>query len=279
MQDVLLTNVKFLSICIKSSINKRKRIYYSHIILYIRKSEAFILDIMTKEKTELTLLRAQKLFEDGADLPLARELLQQVFDRGFELIRVDPGAQCLLDGAYSLLRRIRTSSKPGRGNGKRYELYPFAQSVVFCADILSAGTKSLILNFSEADGFVSLPEDDFALALSGIIANAFSYSDSDCVEIGLFKRRKSFVFSVKSEGFFSPDSFLTPQFYGRSLDFAHRLLLSFGGRMLLVGEEGFGNVVLELPFAPVGLPVTAARTAEELLYDRLSPVYIAFCGH
>ena len=219
----------------------------------------------------------KEYFKNGQE-KRARELLQELFNSLFDAVRIYPEAGGILDGAYALLRKIKTSNEAKSDFGKRYEVCELVRSAVFCAELLSFGEKCLLFDFQPENGFTNIPQCDFTLAFSGVLANAISYSKGETVIIKKRNCGSSFLLSVKNRGAFSPDSFYKALASNGKLGFANRLLKHNGGGLFLCSDAESTEIIMQIPKADFRLPRTAAPSAEELLYDRLSAVYVAFCG-
>lgn len=222
--------------------------------------------------------RAREEFLINKNPAAARSLLQEVFDEGLTMLNVNPGLSDVLDGAYSLLRKIRCSNNSGIEYKKKYDLFSLAEDTVFCAELLIR-ERSFLFGSDGAEGFVSVEPRSLAFALSGVIANAVRFSDSDCIAVSQRRSSGSFLISVSAEGNFNVDRFYKAIVSDGSLGFANRLLRANAGGLFLSNGRNTQSVIMKIPSARADLPSVFPLSVEDLLYDRLSEVYTAFCGH
>ena len=210
----------------------------------------------------------------------AREELQGIFDYCFDAYLADASFKKVLDRAYSLLRRIENAAEPSLPQGYRYDLCYALEDMIFSANIvLSESGSEIQLECEEAKTFVNLDLKSFSYVILCLLANAVSYSDGKKTAVKLTVFDGFAGISVTSRGHFDSEVFQRAVGSDSSLGFVGRFMNSAGGSLVMTDGDGTVTVALKIPIADRNLPCTLPISVDELLYDRLSVLYIAFCGH
>lgn len=214
------------------------------------------------------------------DANAAREALQELFTVCFEAYKFSASFGRVLERAYSLLRRIENSSAANPPSAYRYDVVFTVEDLIFCADIITAQTKkcfSFDCDFECA--YISLDIKSFSLAFLELLSNAVSYSTGSEIRVKLSLFDGFVGISVSNSGFFCAEKFQKAVCSDGSLGFINRMLNKAGGSLVMTNGEDTTTLALKIPTADDSLPCTLPFAVDDLLYDRLSVLYIAFFGH
>ena len=218
-------------------------------------------------------------YSQTLDSAAAREALQGLFDAGFDMMCRGKDCRNTLDGAYTFLRKLRNAAEPKCCNSFRYDAALLTENLIFAAEILSVqGDVKFGFECDFFGKYISLPQDDFSFAFLNILANCAVYSRDGYASVTLRESNNCLLIKIGSRSFFDCREFYTAVSSHGSIGFAYRLFRKNGGNMFLAGDLKNTAICIVLPFAQGGR-ISEITTAENLLCDRLSPAYIAFCGH
>lgn len=226
------------------------------------------------------LSRIKSNFRISGDRAAAREALQNVFDICFLRALCDEAYTEIIEKAFSVLRETENSVMPQGFNKYRFDAVSAVENLCFGADVLSFDKdQGVIFHSFNNTIYICADMKGFLFSVSNLIANAIKYSVSGDVSVTLKIYGKNVYLFITDEGEFSYSGFQKAMLRQSSLGFAVRFFESVGGGIALSSSNGSTTLALRLPQADKNLPVKPSPTAEELLYDRLSVIYIAFSGH
>ena len=112
-----------------------------------------------------------------------------------------------------------------------------------------------------------------------LLANAERYSDAGEITVKLNVSDCFASLIISQNGHFDAGDFQRALVSDGSLGFVRRTLSVYGGAVFMTECNGFVSLALKLPLCFARLPLAVPYTAEELLCDRLSVLYGAFCAH
>ena len=234
---------------------------------------------MTQNELLSLIEKAENEYKARGNSESAREALQSVFSDCFSKAESGEGCTAPLERAYRLLRRIENNSAVTDDFGYRYDIGFVCEGLTVCAEIMSHQSgRRFTLERDFESAFVNIELKSLCKALLNLFANAVKYSDGNeiGVKMGLFDG--FVVVTVTNEGHFDAADFQNALSGNGSLGFVGRVLNLNGGSVVMTdGDEV--SLALKIPLCKKELPVILPFAVEDLLYDRTSPVYVAFCAH
>ncbi len=234
---------------------------------------------MTQNELLKLIEKTEADYKKSGNAVSAREALQSVFSVCFS--KTESGESCAapLERAYRLLRRIENNCAVADDFGYRYDIGFVCEGLTTCAEIMShQSDKRFTLERDFESAYVNVELKSLCKALLNLFANAVSYSDGGeiGVKLGLFD---GFVcVTVTNEGHFDAATFQSALNGRGSLGFVGRVSSLNGGSVVMSNGEAV-SLALKIPLCQKDLPVILPFAIEDLLYDRTSPVYVAFCAH
>lgn len=210
----------------------------------------------------------------------ARERLQTVFISCFTAGGSIEKYKPALDKAYSLLRHIENGSSVTAVCPYRYDVSAAGDELVYAVNTLLGGTgRHIAYGFDFDRAFVSMELRSFAYAVLSLVSNALSYSQGGDIRLKLSVFDGFVSLSVTDNGRFPTERFRVSMDSDGSLGYVNRLMNAVGGSVVMTNGRGTVTVALKIPTADSALPCTLPLSGEDLLCDRLSVLYTAFCGH
>ena len=235
---------------------------------------------MTGGQISAELARLYDDFEKGGQINNIRNGLQNIFDECFLNALCGSFYREALDRSFSLLRRVENSALPYVSVKYRFDASYAVEGLCFCADVLGFEKgKKIIFESSGNTIYISADMKSFLFSVSNLLANAVKYSAGEDIIVTLKSDGKNALLCISDSGEFSYDAFQSPVIKTGSLGFAVRFFESSGGAFAMESSDGLTAVAVKLPLAKNSLPAVLPLGIEELLYDRLSVIYTAFCGH
>ena len=234
---------------------------------------------MTPEQMQTELDRLSRTFTKNNDSAYVRNALQQIFDECFLKVLYDNNYRDALDRGFAFLRKIENSALPQANGEFRYDAAALTQRLCFCADLLCFDQDRSVLFECNDTVYINVSQKHFLFCVSNLIANAVKYSVSGEVFVTLKIRNNSAQLFIINEGEFSYGCFQKAILENGSLGFAVRFFESADCETAVISRQGHTVIAVNLPLADEKLPITASPCIDELLYDRLSVIYTAFCGH
>ena len=235
---------------------------------------------MTGEQISAALSKLKSDFDRSGDSAAARNALQEIFDECLFRVLFESEFNEPLEKAFSLLRKIENSALPQSREKYRYNAVTALESLCFCADLLSLENGAGVIFGSCSNTiYINAPQRQFLLSVSNLLANAVRNTVSQNVRVTLKSDNNNAFLFITNKGEFSYAEFQKAMLAQSSLGFAVRLFESSGGEAAISCLDGYTTVAVRLPLADGILPKKSVPAIDELLYDRLSVIYIAFCGH
>lgn len=180
----------------------------------------------------------------------------------------------------SLLRRYYNRQVPPKDEAPvALDIAELCETLSFCCDLLCGAREKRI--FCSADAPVPAVCSPRALswALLNLLSNAVLYSTGKYIFVFVQETENNIVLRVSNEGAFSRAQFeKAVGTKGGGLWFAERAARAHGGALLCLLEPNYTTLALTIPQkCPDVYPLCPLESFADLLSDRLSPVYTAFC--
>jgi hypothetical protein len=227
--------------------------------------------------------RTQRAFSDLQHLleqpntpePVLRDRFQTYFDEitgaeKNEELETDLANSEAFRKGLSLLRRYYNRELPKEDAPVSLDIADLCETLSFCCDLLCG-----------ADAPVPAVCSPRALswALLNLLSNAVLYSTGKYVFVFVQETENNIVLRVSNEGAFSRAQFeKAVGTTGGGLWFAERAARAHGGALLCLLEPNYTTLALTVSKkCPDDYPLFPPESFADLLSDRLSPVYTAFC--
>lgn len=234
---------------------------------------------MTQNELLSLIEKAENEYRASGNSESAREALQSVFSDCFSNAEPDKSCAAPLERAYRLLRRIENNSAVAEDFGYRYDIGFVLEGLTVCAEIMSHQSgRRFTLERDFESAFVSIELKSLCKALLNLFANAVRYSEGNEIRVKLGLFGGFVVVTVTNEGHFDASEFQNALNGSGSLGFVGRVLRLNGGSVVMTDGDAV-SLALKIPLCKKELPVILPFAIEDLLYDRTSPVYVAFCAH
>ena len=225
-------------------------------------------------------IEALKICSLNSDNRVVRERLQSFFAEVLSEYDRDRSFGPALEKGYMLLREVENcSSLPERADC-RYDVAEAVRELMLCAGAVASARKTALfgeLCFENA--YISVDMRNFARAFFSLTANAFKYSCGEDVFVRLTRFDGFVALSVNNSGSFPAQIFRNAVEGRGSLGFVNRLMKSAGGSLIMSDGGGTVSLALKIPEADSSLPCALPFTADELIGNRLSGLYVSFCAH
>ncbi len=207
----------------------------------------------------------------------ARNRLHSVFS---ECFNNKDNMDSALSYAYALLRHVENNTPAPPFFPFSYDITLLTEGLVFCAQTVFADTeKRFILNCGQKPAFVNLEPESLCRIILSLLANAFKYSDTPLIKVKLCAFKGFVSVTVTNSGCFEADRFQKALSGNGSLGFVFRTLRNSGGSAFMTEGAGSVSVAIKIPVCDSELPCIIPSDVEDMLFDRLSVLYVSFCGH
>ena len=179
----------------------------------------------------------------------------------------------------SLLRRYYNRALPKEDAPAALDLADLCETLSFCCDLLCGAREKRIFCSTDAPVPAVCSPRALSWALLNLLSNAVLYSNGKYIFVFVQETENHIILRVSNEGTFSRAQF--EKAVGRKgggLWFAERAARAHGGALLCLLEPNYTTLALTVSKkCPDGYPLFSPESFADLLSDRLSPVYTAFC--
>lgn len=227
----------------------------------------------------------QQLLQQG-DIPepVVRSRFQSYFNALSAAAPENPSPAALSD-AFSkglcLLRQFNNLQIPTKAETPvALDIAELCENLSFCCDLLCGPREKRIFCSSDSPLMAVCSPRTLSWALLNLLSNAVLYSAGKYIFLFVQETEKNIVLRVSNEGQFPRAQFeAAVRKPGSGLHFAEAAARAHGGKLLCILEPHYTTLALTVPKkCPDAYPLCPPESFVDLLSDRLSSVYTAFCS-